>query len=268
MTPSPASWEKKNGPVLSAGSDFPALCGGYLPGTLCPDPSSPRPPLPAPLIRLHPEGPPGSASIRASPPRRVSPVPAHLSPHTGRLSLRSKTWSPAPAFGFRTVLTLSSQGANSASPGGLATGTTEDLSSHRLCTHLISHGPVRLFSPRHGPCQEANSSICTDRAQLGPPPPSPSPPRHITGLRRQRGILATATAAATARTPPLRAALPVVASGAVGTVGPPKTTIPEMHCAPGLLPWPGNLRPGILLVGNAVHTGKRSLHYNPAPLKL
>lgn len=172
------------------GDDSPAL-----PEVICQGPSALTPAPHAHLPQLlHP-------SIRASPRRRVSLVPAHLSPHTRRrLSLGSKARSPAPAFGCEGggQGTLGSQGANSATPGGLAAGTHKDLPSP-LLTHtpdLPRPGQV-FFSPRHGPCQEANSSVGTDRTQLRPPPPSPPPPRHITGLRRQRGILATATAAAT-----------------------------------------------------------------------
>lgn len=203
---------RKKGPFLSIGGGSPARAGVYEPG---PSALTPAPHALLPAMRLHPEGPRGSASIRASPARPMPPAPGlRLLTPAPFQGLEAR--EPGAGARFRTEPALSSRGANAASPVAPPQGSSES-SPLRTCTPDLPR-PGHLSFPHHGPCQEANGSTGTEREQLGPPPPSPPPPGHIIGLRRQRGLQATAAADGLHLLGP---ALPVVASRAVETVGPP-----------------------------------------------
>lgn len=162
---------------------------------------APRPPPPAPLIRLHPQGPgalpPPEHHLRSRDSQARGPSRPTSAPFQ-RLESREPSTGARGPYGARPQLL---RAPDSLRPVAAPPGPSKS-------SPLLMHTPD-LPRPRqpsaahHGPCQEANGSTGTNREQLGPPPPPPPPPRHITGLRRQRGLLATAAAAA-ARAPPLR----------------------------------------------------------------
>lgn len=173
-------------------------------------------------MRLHPEGPPGSASIQASPPRPTPPAPGHPPPHTSAW----RPGSPALALGSHTEPAISSsrrqfrldQGPRSRDPLSQAPAAR---------THPISHGPVTFRSLNTGPVRKQTAQLVTTEnssvrrrlllllpailpvsggnAGSWQPPPPPPPGLHLSGP-----------------------ALPVVASpGAVETVMPPENYNPR-----------------------------------------
>jgi hypothetical protein len=175
---------------------------------------------------------PTGDSAPASPPAGGSPAPSARTPAPATPKTRFRAGGRrAPRCLHPSITCCPRAPERRTEPASAPQG-----SSRRAPSPLLRHTPDppppgSLLSPRHPPCQEVEGSIGSDTAQLGPPPPSPPSPRHITRLSS-----CNAGSWQPPQQPPLGLhpsgpVLPVFASPAVGTVGPPEPTIPMIHCA-------------------------------------
>lgn len=209
--------EKKAQTVLSIGGGSPARDSLFT-LTLCSHPSAPRPSPWALLMRLHPEGPSGTVSIRTSPPRPRAPA----SPHQ-RLSRGSRPRSLAPAHRFRTEPALSSPGRQfRLSRWPRSRDAPSQAPSAR--THPISHGPVTVRSLTTGFVKKQTAQLVLTESN--------SVRRRLLLLLPAILPVSESSAGSWQRPPPPRLhlsgrALPVVASRAVETVGPPENYNPR-----------------------------------------